>query len=63
MSQLRYLINALLTWPKKDSKLRRVIMDLSWPHTPVVSVNGYTPKDTYLGELKIMYLPSVKDFL
>ena len=27
-------------------------MDLSWPYTPVVSINGYTPKHTYLGELK-----------
>ena len=39
-------INAVLTNPKKDSQLRRVLMDLAWPHTPSVSVNRYTPKDT-----------------
>ena len=39
------------------------VIDLSWPHTTVVSVNGYTLKDTYLGELKKINLPSVRDFV
>ena len=33
---------------KMESQLKRVIMDLSWPHPLAVSVNGFTPKDTYL---------------
>ena len=36
-------------------------MDLSWSHPPAVSVNGFTPKDTYQGDQKKMHLPSVRD--
>ena len=32
-------VNALLTHLKKDSYLRRVIMDLSWRHPPGVSMH------------------------
>ncbi len=51
-------VNALLTRPKKDSNDRRVIMDLSWPHSPLKSVNGGTPRDTYLGRPYKLGLPS-----
>ena len=34
-------VNALLRRPKKDSHLWKVILDLSWPHPPAISVNGY----------------------
>ena len=33
-------VNALLTRPKRDSHVRRVIMDLSWPHSPGISVHA-----------------------
>ncbi len=54
-------VNALLTRPKKDSDMRRVIMDLSWPHPPLQSVNGGTPKETYMGEPFKLELPSPED--
>ena len=38
-------VNALITRPKKESYLWTVIMALSWPHTPGVSVNACTPTD------------------
>ena len=38
-------VNALLTWPK-DSQLRRVIIDLSWPH-PELSVLTDTHQKTH----------------
>ena len=44
-------INPLLTRPTKDSRNRRFIMDLSWPHPPRVSINRNILKDTYLGNL------------
>ena len=50
-------VNALLTHPKKDRYLRRVIMDLSSLHPPHVSINACTPKDGYLGNCKKMALP------
>ena len=50
----------LLTWPKKDSHLRRVIMDLSWAHHLDISVNAYTPKD--MGTYK-MKLPTANDLI
>ena len=40
-------LNPLMTKPKKDSELRRVIMDLSWP--PGNSVNDGIPNTSYLG--------------
>ena len=40
-------INALLTRPKKDSEDHHIIMDLSWPHLPLHSVNVSTPTDLY----------------
>ena len=56
-------VNTLLTWPKKDSHLRKVVMGLSWPHPPAITVNGCTPKDTYLGVAQKMYQPSAQDFI
>ena len=53
--------NALLTRPKKDSEQRRVILDLSWPHPPLHSVNGGTPKDLYLGQPHKLTLPTPHD--
>ena len=54
-------INQLLTQHKKDSINCRVIMDLSWALPPGYSVNGSTPKDTFLGKSKKMHLPTVHD--
>ena len=54
--------NPLLTRPKKDSHSRRVIMDLSWPLPPGISVNGCNPKDSCLGEVKKMQQPSASKF-
>ena len=61
--QLWCQINPLLIRPKKDSENRKVIMDLSWPHPPGVSINGGTPKDIYLGQSKRMHLPSAHDMV
>ena len=36
-------------------------MDLSWPHSPSISVNGCTPMDRYIGECKKMVLPTAAD--
>jgi hypothetical protein len=55
--------NPLMTRPKRASHERRVIMDLSWPPPPGVSVNGFTPKDTYLGIPYKMHLPGAEDFM
>ena len=54
-------VNPLLIRHKKDSKDRRVIMDLSWRFTPGCSVNGGTPKDTYLGLPNKTHLLSAPD--
>ena len=54
--------NPLLTCEKKDSTQRRVIMDLSWPLPPGLSVNGGTPKDCFFGAPKKMHLPSAGDY-
>ena len=49
-------VNALLTQPKKDSQIRSGgSLWTSHGHTPAVSVNGHTPNDTYLDELKKMH--------
>ena len=45
----------LLTHPKKDSP------DISWPLSPLHSVNGCTPKDEFLGVPKKMNLPLAED--
>ena len=52
-----------MTRPMKDSHLRRVIMDLSWPHTPDVSVNGCTPKEVHRGHYTKMLLPMTTDMV
>jgi hypothetical protein len=54
-------VNALLTRPKKDSNKRRIIVDLSWPHPPLNSVNAGTPTDTYLGQPLKLKLPTPAD--
>ena len=56
-------VNSLLTQPQKDSHLMKVIMDLSWPHPLTISINGFTPRESYLGQLKKMHLPSVSDLM
>ena len=48
----------LLTRPKRDSDDRRCIMDLSFPHAPLSSVNSGTPTDFYLGIPAKLRLPS-----
>ena len=37
-------------------------MDLSWPLPPLVSVNSGTPRESFLGAYKKMYLPTAQDF-
>ena len=56
-------VNVLLIHPKKDSHLRRIIMDLSWTHPTVVSINACTPKDRYMGDCKKMALPMATDLI
>ena len=55
--------NPLLTMPQKDSHLRQVIMDLSWPLPPRHSarVNRGIPRDSYLGQAKNMHLSSAQN--
>jgi hypothetical protein len=48
-----------MTREKKNSPLRRVILDMSWPHH--ASVNQGTPLDVYLGEPFKLRLPTVDD--
>ena len=55
--------NALLTRPKKDSHLRRVIIDLSLPTPPGVIINACTTKDRYMGDCKKMALPTAADLI
>jgi hypothetical protein len=54
-------VNPLLTRPKKDSTDRRVIVDLSFPHAPLNSVNGSTPTEEYLQVPFKLKLPSAQD--
>ena len=53
--------NPLLTKPKKNSRDKRVIIDLSWTLPLVFITNGDTPKDTYHGQPKKVHLPSAQD--
>ena len=48
----------LMTRPKKDSRFRRVIMDLSWP--PSASVNDAIQGDGYVDGLMTIRLPTVE---
>ena len=54
-------VNALLTSPKKDSIVRRVIMDLSWSHPMDISIIACTPKDRYMCACKKMTVPTASD--
>ena len=36
-------------------------MDLSWPLPPLISINSGTPRESFLGSYRRMYLPSAKD--
>lgn len=46
-------VNALLTRPKHDSNLHRVIMDLSWPYPPRISASMAAHRtDVYRGSFK-----------
>jgi hypothetical protein len=51
--------NALMTRPKKTSEARRVIMDLSWPHS--LSVNDGVTSGFYCGVPYKLQLPTVDD--
>ena len=53
-------ISPLSSRPKRDSKERRVILDLSFPFGG--SVNKGIPKDTYLGLEAKLEFPKVDDF-
>ena len=53
--------NPLLTCPKQDSTGRWVIMDLSWPLLPDLSINGGTARESFLGSYQKMHLPSAHD--
>ena len=50
-------LSPLNSVPKKDSKDRRLILDLSFPQGN--SINDGIPKDEYLGDFTKMTLPSV----
>ncbi|KAI8490894.1 hypothetical protein Bbelb_313130 [Branchiostoma belcheri] len=47
--------------PKKDSAVRRIVVDFSYPGGS--SVNAGIPTDSYLGERLVLKYPSVDDFL
>ena len=54
--------NPLLTRPKKDSRTRRIIMDLSWPAPPAhIILTGAHPDRFTWTSLKKMHLPSPPD--
>ena len=38
-------------------------MDLVWPHTPAISVNDWTPKETYSGVPNQMHMPLAQDHI
>ena len=54
----------LMTQPKRGSHNRQlqVILDLSWPHLPHISVNRGTPKNRYIRTPTTMHLASPADF-
>ena len=55
------ILSPLQTVPKKcatDPTARRVVLDLSYPHTGT-SVNAGIPKDSYLGQATTLTYPSV----
>ena len=53
--------NPLFTRPKKGSIDRWIIMDLSWLLPRAHSINGGTPKESFLGAFRKMHLPSPSD--
>ena len=54
-------ISPLMSRPKRQSSLRRTILDLSWPIG--YSVNSGIPTDTYLGEPYKLHLPTIDDLV
>ena len=50
-------LSPVMTRPKKDSELRRIVVDLSWPHG--LAVNDGIPTDQYLGRPFHLTLPTV----
>ena len=50
-------LSPLMTRPKKESELRRVVVDLSWPRG--LSINDGIPSHQYLGEPINLTLPTV----
>ena len=47
----------LMSKPKKDSEMRRIVVDLSWPDG--CSVNDGIDKDYYLEDLYDIHLPTI----
>ena len=50
-------LSPVMTRPKKDSDLRRIVVDLSWPHG--MAVNDGIPTDQYLDKPFHLTLPTV----
>jgi hypothetical protein len=55
-----YHTSPLMSRPK-EGKSRRIILDLSWPHTSNGSVNACVPVDSYLSKPFILKLPTIDD--
>ena len=51
------LISPIMTRPKKDSLVRRLVVDLSWPRG--LSINDGIPSNEYLGRSIDLTLPTV----
>lgn len=54
-------VSPLQTVPKKGSNDRRIVLDLSYPHSS--SVNDGIPKDTYLGDPVDLRYPSIDNLV
>ena len=54
-------ISPLMTGDKPESKVRRTIVDLSWPES--YSVNDGVVRDEYLGSKFLLHYPSVDDIV
>ena len=50
-------LSPIMTRPKKESEIRRIVVDLSWPRG--MSINDGIPVNEYLGSPKDLRLPTV----
>ena len=50
-------LSPIMTRPKKGSELRRVVVDLLWPHS--LSINDGIPANEYVGEPVSLRMPTV----